>query len=225
MTIRHYLQFNDLSRDELAGRGIKATTVRNAFDVDAPAGDREGTRSSLGIAPDERLVMQPTRAIARKNIPAAVALAEAVDATYWLLGPAEEGYDEQLDGILAGARQRGMRAIHGVRDTPAATDVAQAYAAADLVAFPSTWEGFGNPVIESAIHRRPLAIGDYPVLRELATFGLRWLDASDHESVRRWFAHPDARLLEENRRVAEQWFSLDALGAALAELLADLDRP
>src|SRR5207302_6832997 len=130
------------SRRQLAERGIEATTIYNCFDVDAPAGDRTETRQRLGVGPEERLLLQPTRAIARKNVPAAMALAEATGATYWLLGPAEEGYGPECERLLAGAR---TRTIWGPR-----VGAADAYAACDAVAFPSTWEGFGNPTVESA---------------------------------------------------------------------------
>src|SRR5207302_2143104 len=124
--------------------GIEATTIRNAFDVDAPPGDRLRTRAALGLAEGERLVLHPTRAIARKNVPAAIALAAALGATYWLTGPPDEGYDVELERLL---RQAAVRTIHG---WPAERlTIADAYAAADAVVFPSTWEGFGNPTIES----------------------------------------------------------------------------
>src|SRR5207245_6239379 len=122
-------------------RGIDATTIYNCFDVDAPPGDRTETRQRLAVGPEERLLLQPTRAIARKNVPAAMALAEATGATYWLLGPAEEGYGPELERLLEHAR---ARTIHGHQEVP----VADAYAAADAVVLPSTWEGFGNPTVE-----------------------------------------------------------------------------
>ena len=202
---------NDLTRAQLAERGIAATVIRNAFDVDAPKGDRQGTRRHLGVGDDEWLVVQPTRAIARKNIPAAIALAEALGAAYWLLGPAEEGYGREAERLLAAA------SIRTIWEGAAAAD---AYAAADAIAFPSTWEGFGNPTVESAIHRRPLAIGDYPVAGELAAYGFRWFPADDPEPLRAWLEHPDRTVLDHNQEIARRHFSMDALVARLDELLA-----
>ena len=214
-----HVTINDLSRAELEERGIPAVTVRNAFAIDAPAGDRAATRAALELKPDALLLVQPTRAIARKNIPGAVALAEALGAIYWLVGPAEEGYDEELAAIVASSS---VPVIHGPGGTAARDEVAHAYAAADVIVLPSSWEGFGNPVVESAIHRRPLAIGRYPVAEELARYGFRWLAADDPVGVRNWLDRPPAGWLEHNHRVAERWFSLARLDEALGTLLRDV---
>src|SRR5205807_888591 len=151
----------ELSRAQLAERGIGAVAVHNAFDVDATGGNRARARAALGVGPGERLLLQPTRALPRKNVPGGVRLAEALDVTYWLTGDAEEGYGPELARVLAGARVRTLHGNPGIAP-------ADAYAAADAVVLPSTWEGFGNPAVETAVHRRPLAIGDYPVAAELA---------------------------------------------------------
>lgn len=207
-----HVTINDLSRHQLAERGIEATTVRNAFDPDPPPGDRDGTRRRMGLAPSDRLVVQPTRALPRKDVPAAVRLAEGLGATYWLLGPAEDGYADELAEVIAAAR---VPVVHGLG--PAT--VADAYAAADVVAFPSTWEGFGNPVVESALHRRPLAIGPYPVAAELAAFGFRWFAAGEVAAIDAWLRRADPELLDHNQSVARRHFSRADLPGRLAPLL------
>jgi mannosylglucosylglycerate synthase len=207
-----HVTINELSRKELADRGIAATTVYSGF-ADPPPGRREPARERLGVAGGERLLLQPTRAIARKNVPAGLALAGAVGADFWLTGPVEEGYGPELERLLAAAGCR----VH--RRLPAGLTMDDAYAASDAVVFPSTWEGFGAPVVEASLHRRALAVGDYPVAAELAGFGLRWFPVDDPEPLRAFLADPDQALLDRNRAVALRHFSLDALTRQLGELL------
>lgn len=209
---------------ELGERGIAAEVIYNAFDTDAAPGDRSATRAALGLQPADRLVLHPVRAIPRKNVAGAVDIARELRATYWLLGPAEDGYGPALTGILDRARRQGVRVVHGDAGTGATERVADAYAAADAVVLPSFWEGFGNATVESAIHRRPLAIGDYPVAAELAAFGFRWFDAADPSALARWLDQPDPALLDHNAEVARRHFSLAALDRRLADLLDGFPR-
>jgi glycosyltransferase involved in cell wall biosynthesis len=209
-----HVTINELSRAELATRGIEATTIYNAFDADPPPGDRAGVRTALGVPDGTALLLQPTRALARKNIGGAIALAEALDATYWLLGPPEDGYGPELERLTALAR---CPVVLGT--TTVGCSIADAYAACDVVALPSLWEGFGNPSVESATHRRPLAIGPYPVATELRGFGFRWFDAADPAPLAGWLGRPDARLIAHNQQVAAEHFNLADLPVRLSEAL------
>jgi glycosyltransferase involved in cell wall biosynthesis len=204
---------NDRSRAELSARGITAHTIRNTFDFDALPGDREPTRAGLGVADDDLVVLQPTRAIPRKNVPGGLRFAEALAAfvpersvVYWLTGPAEDGYNRALARTMATTP---LRVVHGRAACPA-----DAYAAADVVVFPSTWEGFGNPVIESVVARRPLAVHRYPVLDEFLA-GLRVFSVENPAEVAEWLQAPDRALLDANRVVAQRDFSLADLPGRL----------
>jgi len=205
-----HVTINRMSERELADRGIRATTLYNAFDVHVPLLAKHDARAALGLDDNRRVVLQPTRAIARKNVPAGLRLAEELDAVFWLTGPAEEGYGPELASLLDGAT---VPVVH----RPIA-DMAVAYGACDVVAFPSTFEGFGNPVIEAAIHRRPLAVAWYPVLDELREFGFEWLPVDSPEAVREWLEVDDVAGLDHNQRVARQHFSLAALPERLGTL-------
>jgi mannosylglucosylglycerate synthase len=205
-----HVTINDLSRRDLGKRGITATTIYNAFDPDPPPSDRVATRQRLGVTDGDRLLLHPSRAIARKNVAAALALAEGVGAVYWLLGGAEDGYEGELERLLSRTRARVLR-------EPATA--ADAYAAADAVCLPSTWEGFGNATVESAVYRKPLAVGDYPVARELAAFGFEWFPADDPAPLKAWLDDPDPALLARNAALARQHFNLADLPARIAEVL------
>ncbi len=195
---------------ELGERGIEASVIYNAFPAPGctdRSARRVAVRSELGLSPDEWLVAHPVRAIERKNVPAAIELAEALGATYWLLGPAEEGYGPTLATMLTRA---GCRVIH--RPWHDTDDI---YAAADHVAFPSSWEGFGNPPLEAALRRRTVTVGRYPVADELRDLGFRWFEVGDVDGVRRALEHPDdpglVEMLDTDEHLARTRFSTDRL--------------
>jgi glycosyltransferase involved in cell wall biosynthesis len=218
-----HVTINELSRRELALRGISATTIYNSFDPDPVPADGVGVRQALGIPRHARLLLQPTRALARKNVAGGLALATAVGGTYWLLGPAEDGYGPELDRLVAGARcpvLLGAGAGAGAGKVP--LPIADAYAACDVVLLPSTWEGFGNPSVESATYRRPLAIGPYPVAAELAAFGFRWFDSAEPAPLAAWLDDPDTELLDQNQRIAREHFNLADLPGRLAAVIEGL---
>ena len=74
--------------------------------------------------------------------------------------------------------------------------------------------------MESATYRRPLAIGPYPVARELAAFGFQWFDAADPAPLGPWLRQPDARLIDaQPGRWRPEHFNLADLPGRLSEVL------
>ncbi len=203
-----HVTINELSRRQLAARGIEATCIPNMFDPDPPIGDRDTTRAAFGFEPEEVVLLHPVRAIPRKNVAGALTFAEELadrlerPVRYWLTGPAEDGYAPVL--------QRLVKAATVPVTLGRAPTAADAYAASDAVVVVSTWEGFGNPVIEAALARRPLVVGHYPVLDELRP-GFRWFPAAEPDWLAGWLERPDPTLLADNAAVAQRRYSIHAL--------------
>jgi mannosylglucosylglycerate synthase len=208
------------SRRELHARGYAdAVTVHNYFELDPPPGDRDTTRKQFGFGADEFVMFQPARAIERKNVPGALrfaqqlrALAPALELRLWVSGPAEDGYGPVLDRVIEKAT---VPVTLG-----RASSAADAYAASDLVVFPSTWEGFGNPVIESIAYRRPCVAYPYPVLAELVAAGVRVFSTQQPDTVVKFLAEQPAvrnRYFEANVNRARVSYALADLPAAIDE--------
>ena len=229
----HHVTINELSRRDLMRRGIGARTIYNSFVMPDPAAGSNGSyrdrspagqavRDALGVGRHDRLVLQPTRALPRKNVPGALTAATNLDATYWLLGPAEDGYGPELDRLLANAPcpvRQGAPVMSQGTGPGGTMHIDDAYQACDVVALTSTWEGFGNPSLESVAHRRPLVIGPYPVAGELAAFGFRWFPLDAMAKLDNWLTSPEPDLLEANLAVARAHFSIDDLADRIGAVL------
>jgi mannosylglucosylglycerate synthase len=208
-----HVTVNELARHGLADRrGIAATTIYHGFAEQPRPEARDAVRAQLGIG-DGLLVLQPTRAIPRKNVDVGLRIAEALGATFWLTGPTEDGYSDELARLLEHPRVPVRRRL------PEGVDMAAAYAACDAVVLPSSWEGFGLPLIEAALHRKPIAVADFPVARELRGFGFRWFPADDPAELGAWLSDPDLALLDHNEKIAQVHFGIDALAHRLGLLL------
>ncbi len=201
---------------ELDSRGFTTAVIRNVFEPDPPLGDRDGTRRRLGFMEHEVVVLQPTRAIGRKEVGRGLELAERIvglvpgrPVRFWLTGPAEDGYGPTLDALWAAAR---VPVTHA-----AVRDIADAYAAADLVVMPSSWEGFGNPVVEAMVAERPVAAAGYPVLDELQELGVRVLPLDDPSRVASFLDRPDLGWLQHNHEVVRRELSIEGLPGRLLE--------
>jgi len=218
-----HVTINLRSRRELQARGFAdATTVHNYFDLDPPPGERTVTRTALGFTDDDFVMLQPSRAIERKNVPGAIRLAAYLaraipdrSMQLWISGPAEDGYAQTLARLIDRS------------DVPVkvgrVASAADAYAACDLVVFPSTWEGFGNPVVESIAARRACAAFPYPVLAEILAAGVRCFSTEQPEVLVRFIAEPDARretYFDVNLRRARVSFSVNELPGAIEQAFA-----
>jgi mannosylglucosylglycerate synthase len=249
LNARH-VSINSLAADELhRRRGLVSTVIPNVFDFDQPypsdgAARAVQLRAELGLPPDSLLVIQPTRVVPRKGIELAIELVarlERPDAVLLITSPAgDEGY-EYLVELEQLAERLGVDLRYGANrfrpnhndalnaDLPEpAHSLVDAYVAADLITYPSYYEGYGNALVEAVYFRKPVVVNRYPVYdADIRTLGLRFVElngAVSNEAV----AEVSALLADEDRRrvdadvnfeIGRRYLSYDRLADSLTELL------
>ena len=182
-------------------RKVAATVLPNVMDFEhrPEPGDGARYRASAGLSERDIVLLQPTRIIARKGIELTIELAHRLrDLEVKVVASHPDDLDSEYWGRL---RLQAERLEVDLR-LAAATDLADAYAAADLVCFPSLYEGFGNALLEAFFYRKPAVVNRYPVyVEDIAPSGVRCIeiDGEITDSV----AAAARSLLADNGLVAE----------------------
>lgn len=240
-SIRH-MTINQFSREELYQRtGLTATCIRNCFDFGTVRQQDQfnmSLRSDLGIRDEEVMFLQPTRVIERKGIDRSIDFIDEFASTCGkqarlvITGPCEHKYDDSFEKLC---RAASVEVLHvpnwfgNYRNQPGAKtpyDIRDAYACCDMVIFPSNREGFGNPVLESVVHKKPLLVTLFPSLEELHAYGFQFL-ILDEYAVDRTIKLLDYPLLmvemvNRNFEVGRKHFSVGTLKENIAELVSSL---
>jgi glycosyltransferase involved in cell wall biosynthesis len=177
--IRHVV-INTIAQKRLKERrGIDSVYIPNVLDFDTPAPGMDDynsdLRQALGVNKGEYFILQPTRVIPRKGIETAIELLHNLDLknptlyishnmidegkTYlnWLEREAHvmEVRLKLLHPFVAAERaQVNSHKVYSLWDV---------YAQTDMVTYPSTYEGFGNALLECVYFRKPLVVNRYPV--------------------------------------------------------------
>lgn len=239
-----HVAINRLSKAQLDARGFESVLVYNGFefpdpDVALAYQDERKTkaRAALGIPSDSLLLVQPTRAIERKGVPDSIdfglRLATELEQDVCLLvcGPPEDDYDSKLAEMeqrhsADGERQSSSGIFHLILGR-GKLPIDLAYEASDFIVFPSRWEGFGNPVVESIIWAKPIVVREYPVLSELLELGLSFIswDPDPLQNILAWMCLDEESkraVLTENLLVARARLSVESEALCIAEALERL---
>ncbi len=243
-TIQHTV-INSSQAEQLTLRcGVAATVVPNVMDFKNPPPERDGyaddLRQELGIPDDHKLILQPTRIVQRKGIEHAVELTHRLGLPATLVishSSGDEGDDYALrvreysavlkvNTLFCGQRlsdERGQTA-----DGRKIYSLADIFAQADLVTYPSTIEGFGNAFLEAVYYRRPILVNNYAIYdSDIRPKGFRAVEMENFitsaaiAQAREVLTDPDlaAEMVEVNYEQANKFFSYEVLEQILSTLM------
>lgn len=242
---------NTAARDELAWRkGLAAVIVPNVLDYENPPQFSEEklakTRKTMGIQRGDILILQPTRVVPRKGIEQAITVVARLKDPRCKLVISHESGDEGSVYIralqeLAGDSHVDLRFIettiprffHGLyqpreNNTVSLWDV---YPCADLVTYPSLYEGFGNAFLEAFYFKKPVLINRYTIwIQDIEPKGFQTISMDGYvtnelvEKVRHILNDEVARreMTEHNYKVATRYFSYAVLRRRLRSLIINV---
>jgi len=244
-----HVVINQSAREELALRkGISSMLIPNVFDFDNPPDktDDYGTnvREEMGLGPEDKLILQPTRVVPRKGIEHSISLLKRLNDPRCKLvishAAGDEGsdypeqmkalaYSEGVDLIFFGDRVGDHRHIN--HDGEKNYVLHDLYPHADLVMFPSLYEGFGNALLETFYFRIPIIVNRYPVwVRDIEPKGFQvpvmdgFVNQRVIDQARRLLDDDEHRkeMVEYNYECAKKYYGYPILHYCLKTLLNNI---
>lgn len=244
-----HVVINQAAQEQLSWRkGVPATLVPNVIDFEHPPPPVDDyaadIRSEIGLSPDDVMILQPTRVVPRKGIEHAIKLVEMLGDPKYKLAISHEAGDEGQEychRISELAREAGVdlrfiatrvgeyRQLDS--DGKKIYTLWDIYHHADLVTYPSLYEGFGNAYLEAIYFRIPILVNRYDIfIRDLEPKGFRgpimngFITRKVTDEVRRIIEDPDYRneIVDHNYNIAKRFYSYDILRNSLGSLITNL---
>ncbi len=192
-----HVVINSMAQKELARRCSRsAAIIPNVLDYETPAPGMDDyncdLRRDLALADTDWLILQPTRVVARKGIEHAIELVRRLNdprAKLVISHPAgDEGNDyiqlmrDRIEDAKIDVRFIAER-VGEYRGTTAdgkkIYTLFDVYPHADLVTYPSHYEGFGNAFLEAIYFRKPVFVNTYAVYaRDIDPLGFKTIEMS-----------------------------------------------
>ncbi len=233
-----HVVINSQAGEEFSRRtGLSCRIVPNIMDFAHPPAPPDEYalqfRRQIGLQADDLLIVQPTRVVARKGIEHSIELIRRLNDPRAKLvithASGDEG-DAYPRRIREYAELMGVEVIfaHGCigerrgsgPDGRKRFTIEDVYLQADLITYPSEYEGFGNAFLEAIYYRRPVVCNRYSIYRtDIEPCGLRpilfdgFLTDRTVDEVKRVLDDAAYRreMVEHNYRVASEYFGYQVL--------------
>lgn len=244
-----HVVINSMAQKELARRcSLSSSVIPNILDFETPPPplddyNRE-VRQEIGLAETDWLILQPTRVVARKGIEHAIELVRRLNdprAKLVISHPAgDEGnaYMQMLRDRIEDAKIDVRFIADRVGETRGTTAAGKkiytlfdVYPHADLVTYPSHYEGFGNAFLEAIYFGKPVVVNSYAVYaRDIDPLGFKTIEMSQLvtrevvEQTREVLENAQLRAdwAENNFQLGVKYFSYSVARRKLAARLANL---
>ena len=241
---------NRAAQEQLSLRkGVSSMLIPNVFDFANPPPQPDvyarDVREQIGLRPDDVFILQPTRIVPRKGIEHAIKLVGMLGNPdkYKLVishDAGDEGFEyRRLIEELAREENVDLRLISDrigdVRQFDAEGKkiftLWDLYPHADLVTYPSTYEGFGNALLEAIYFKVPLVVNRYSIfIQDIEPKGFKLvvmdgiITKETVLDVRRVLDDPKTsqKMVDHNYRVARQYYSYRLLRRCLRTVLTNV---
>jgi glycosyltransferase involved in cell wall biosynthesis len=179
-SIRHVVINSQGSMQLSHRRGISNTIIPNVYDFanppDSPDEYTKKLRSNIYLNENDIFILQPTRIVARKGIEKAIEIVVGLDLRNPTLilshGSGDEG-DEYRSKVIQYAQKNNVKLVDiepivaQGRGTNEAGQrlytMRDIYQCADLITYPSSFEGFGNAFLETVYYKKPIVVNRYSI--------------------------------------------------------------
>lgn len=246
--IRNVVINRQASQQMSLRKGEGSLIIPNVFNFDDPPLQLDAyasdVREQIGLSETDRFILQPTRIVPRKGIEHAIRIVAGLNDPRCKLvithDAGDEGHDykHMLQDL---AREEGVELIfiadrvgevrqydENGRKIYTLWDI---YPHADLVTYPSTYEGFGNALVEAIYFKKPVILNRYSIyIQDIEPIGFK-LAVMDGIVTSR-VVHQVKRMLddaayreamvEHNYKLAKRHYSYTVLRRALKTLITQM---
>lgn len=246
--IQHVV-INSLAGEALARRtGASWTLIPNVMDFKSvpPGIDSYNSdfRSEIGLDESSCLILQPTRVVSRKGIETSIEMVSRLNQPNCALVIPHEAGDE---GFAYQKRIEEYAKFMGVdlriisdnigksrgegKDGRKLYTLWDVYPHADLVTYPSIYEGYGNAFVEAIYFRKPILVNRYSIFEadiepkgfDVITFE-SYITEETIEEIRQVLNDPDrlAKMAETNYMLGWRYLSYEMLEEKIEALLINI---
>ena len=245
-SIQH-VTINSSGDNQLSLRtGISGTIIPNVMDFENPPPPIDDyamdVRKALGIEDDELFILQPTRVVKRKGIEHAIELVHRLGKKAKLVishASGDEGYDyEQRVKDYSRLLNVNTRFVSNIinekrgytKEGRKIYTLDDIYPHADLVTYPSTFEGFGNAFLEAVYFKKPIVVNKYSIYTyDIEPKGFLTIELDGfvtEDAVRKTrdvLENPELckNMVEKNYDIAKRCYSYAVLRQKLKNLIYD----